>query len=337
MTRAPAVSVVLPVYNAEATLARAIASLQAQTDPDFELIAVDDGSTDGSAAILRGLAEADPRIRVLTRSHEGIVAALNAGLAAARAPYVARMDADDESHPSRLAAQRAMLDADPGLGVASCLVAHPAPEAAAGYAHHVAWLNRVVTAEDVERERFVEAPLAHPSAMFRRELVARHGGYRDGDFPEDYELWLRWLEAGVRMAKAQEVLLTWHDPPGRLSRTHPRYDVEAFYRLKAGYLARWLAAHNPHHPAITVWGSGKTSRRRAALLEAHGVRIRGYIDVDPARRVSGSLPITHYLDVTDPRRGFIVAYVSRRDAHEVIRGQLLAHGFVEGRDFIFAA
>ena len=69
--------------------------------------------------------------------------------------------------------------------------------------------------------------------MFRRELVARHGGYRAGDFPEDYELWLRWLDAGVRMAKVPRPLLTWHDSTGRLSRTDARYDPEAFFRLKA--------------------------------------------------------------------------------------------------------
>jgi glycosyltransferase involved in cell wall biosynthesis len=331
----PATTVLLPAYQAEATLARAIASVLAQTDPDFELVVVDDGSTDATAAI--AAATGDERVRLVARPHGGIVAALEAGLAVARGRFVARMDADDVMRPRRLAVQRAMLERDPGLGLASCLVAHPEPAAAhtEGYARYVAWINGLVTADAIALNRYVESPLAHPSVMFRRELLARHGGYRDGDFPEDYELWLRWLEAGVRMAKAPEVLLDWHDLPGRLSRTHPRYDVDAFYRVKAGYLARWLASRG--HQEVVVWGSGKTSRQRAAHLEAAGCRITAYIDVDPRRRVSRTVPIHHYQDVRSPDQGFIVSYVGKRDAREFVRAHLAARGFVEGVHFLVAA
>src|SRR2546425_6870649 len=102
--------------------------------------------------------------------------------------------------------------------------------------------------------------------MFRRELLNKHGGYREGDFPEDYELWLRWLDAGVTMAKVPRVLLTWNDAPERLSRTDRRYDVEAFYRCKAFYLARWLKRHVDASRPLLVWGAGRPTRKRAEHL-----------------------------------------------------------------------
>ncbi|MEY4006785.1 MAG: hypothetical protein RLZZ221_2881 [Verrucomicrobiota bacterium] len=270
----------MPVRDGARTVARAVDGVRAQTFHDWELIAVDDGSRDGTAEILKAFARTDPRIRVLVRPREGIVAALNAGIAAARGELVARMDADDEMHPERLAEQVALLDspASCDTGVVGCLVEHGGDaQAAAGYALHVAWLNSLVTPEEIALNRFVESPLAHPSVMFRRELVERHGGYRDGSFPEDYELWLRWLDAGVRMAKVPRVLLRWNDPPERASRTDPRYSPEAFFSTKAPW----------------VWGAGRPTRKRADLLAAEGIPIAGYIDIDPASRSPGTSTSTH--------------------------------------------
>ena len=154
---APAISVVLPVHNAAATVARAVASVQAQTFADWELLAVDDGSTDATRQTLLELAESDPRIRVLDIARAGIVAALNAGLAASTAPFIARMDADDEAYAGRLAAQHDYLLTHPDIGVASCLVDFGGDRAESeGYARHVDWLNSLITPEQISLNRFVE-------------------------------------------------------------------------------------------------------------------------------------------------------------------------------------
>src|SRR5690606_25812923 len=109
----PAVSVLMPCYNAAATLDETLASLAAQNHSDFEIVAVDDGSRDDTLAILHNWAAREPRLRVLAREHAGIIPALNAGLEACRGAYVARMDADDLSDPARLSKQSAYLDAHP--------------------------------------------------------------------------------------------------------------------------------------------------------------------------------------------------------------------------------
>jgi glycosyltransferase involved in cell wall biosynthesis len=335
------VSVLLPIFNGAATLERALDSIRRQTWTDWELLAVDDGSTDVTAAILDAMAAADRRIRVSRRQHEGLVAALNAGLEQARGELIARMDADDESYPERLAEQVAFLSsaAHRDIGVAGCLVEFGGDASvSAGYALHVAWLNTLVTPEAVALNRFIESPFAHPSVMFRRELVTRHGGYRAGDFPEDHELWLRWLDAGVKMAKVPRALLRWNDGPGRLSRTDARYDPEAFFRLKAEWIAPEVERIRRGREVL-VWGAGRPTRKRAAHLEHHGLRIAGYIDVDVKKigRPVGGLRVLSPEEIPGTTKVFVLGYVSSRGAREFIREALGARGFVEGRDFLMCA
>lgn len=336
----PRVSIVLPAFNAAGTLPRALDSLHQQTFPDWELLAIDDGSTDTTPDLLAAAARLEPRIRVLTRPHAGLVAALNAGLEQARGDLVARMDADDESHPERLDEQVRHLDENPDLGVSGCLVEFGGDRTdRAGYAAHVDWLNTLVTPDAIERARFIDAPFAHPSVLFRRALVAAHGGYRDGDFPEDHELWLRWLEAGVRMAKVGRTLLLWNDPPDRLSRTHPRYAPEAFYRLKAGYLANWLRTHLPPGQPILIWGAGRLTRRRVEPLLQAGVRVEAYLDIDPKKQGThrDGRRVLPPESLPPPGQAFVVGYVANRGARDHQRAHFAARGWIEGRDFLFAA
>ena len=333
----PRVSVVLPVFNAVATVVRAIESIRAQTWGDWELVVVDDGSTDGTREMVRTLAREEARMRVIEWEHAGVVAAANAGIAAARGDLIARMDADDESHPERLAEQVALLEREVAVGVAGCLVEFGGDRVArAGYALHVDWLNALVTPEELARARFMEQPVANPSVLWRRELAERHGVFRDGDFPEDYELWLRWLDAGVRIAKVPRVLLTWQDAPTRISRTDARYAPEAFFRTKAEWIARELA-RSGNGRAVWVWGAGRHTRKRAAYLETWGVRIAGYVDVDvkkTGRGIGGTgAPVIGVEALPAPGEIVVLSYVTTRGAREYNRARLVERGYAEGRDF----
>src|SRR6185503_10040271 len=338
--RAPEVSVLMPVFNGGDALLRAIESIQRQTLRTWELVVVDDGSADQTSATLRRIGAREARLRVLTIAHSGIVTALNTGLVAVRAPLVARMDADDEAHPDRLASQVRYLRERPEVGLASCLVEYGGDrQRQAGYALHVDWLNSLLTPHEIALNRFVESPFPHPSVMFRTTLARRHGGYRHGEFPEDYELWLRWMEVGVVAAKVPRVLMKWNDPPSRLSRVDPRYDSEAFYRCKAGFLARWLRQHVEPQRRILVWGAGRPTRRRADLLAGHGVQIAGYIDIDP-RKIGRELSGRRVLgleNIPEPAQCFVLVYVAKRQARLLARVHLTGRGFIEGQDFLMAA
>lgn len=336
----PHITVILPVRDGLGTLPRAIDSIRAQTFRDWELVVINDGSTDGSGQWLDSIASHDPRIRIHHCSHRGIAGALNEGLRVARGPCIARMDADDECHPKRFADQIARFESEPDLGVIGCGVAFGGdPRVAGGYARHVDWLNTLLAPEQIALARFIESPFAHPSVIFRRACVERHGAYRDGPFPEDYELWLRWLETGVRMAKIPQVRFRWNDPPKRLSRTDPRYGSDAFFRLKAGYLANWLHAHIPPETPLLVWGAGRVTRRRATMLEAEGCHIAGYVDIDPAKigRRLESRPVMGPLDIPPPGEAFVIGYVTNPGARDLQRTFLEERGYREGRDFLFAA
>lgn len=334
----PRVSVILPVRNAEGTLASAIESIVGQTFSDWELLIADDGSSDPSARIADGFARTDPRIRVLRLPATGIVAALNQAITIAQGGLIARMDADDTSRPNRLARQVTFLAENPAIGVASCLVEFGGDDRTGrGYATHVAWLNSVRSSSEIARARFIESPVAHPSVLFRRELLEAHGSYREGDFPEDYELWLRWMDAGICFGKVEEVLLDWNDPPGRLSRTDPRYSINAFYRIKCDHLARWLEQNLVSTRPLWLWGAGRITRKRFRALEQIRGAFAGFIDIHPGK-VGGEIhgrPIVAPDAI--PPEAFVLAGVGSRGAREATTRILDSQDRKEGKDYLCVA
>jgi glycosyltransferase involved in cell wall biosynthesis len=327
------VSVVIPVFNAEATILQTLESLRAQTFQSLEIVVVNDGSTDQTQELL----QRQSNIKLLNRPHRGIVSALNDGLAAAGGEYIARMDADDFCHPERIERQAALLDACPEIGLVGCRVKFGGDrKKQAGYAAYVDWINGLVKPAAIALNRFVEAPFAHPTVMFRRGLPERFGAYRDGSFPEDYELWLRWMTNGVKMSKVDQELITWNDPPNRLSRTDERYRIEAFYETKAQYLFQWLEKHNPHHPRLIVMGAGRVTRKRAAILKKYGLHITHYIDIKP-RQLNCGTPVIPPSAIPPPQNCFVLPLVGTRGVREQIRSLLRQRGFKEGKNYIFAA
>lgn len=337
----PGISVLLPCYNAAATLPEALKSLGSQTLADFEIVAVDDGSSDVTPDILREWARGDPRLRILRQAHGGIIAALNAGLGTCEAPLVARMDADDRAHPGRLERQVAFLEAHPEIDVVSCRVAgFPAGQVRQGFAIYIDWLNGLLTDEDIRREMFVESPLPHPSVVFRRQAVLEVGGYQEHGWAEDYDLWLRLYLAGAHFAKLPEVLLEWREHPERLTRLDSRYSLENFLRLKAFYLRRGPLADRE---AVFVWGAGMVGRRLGKHLARQGAPLKGFIDIDPRKvgRRRRGLPILAPEELPDwwgrYRRPALLAAVGARGARALIRARLEGFGLREGLDWWGAA
>lgn len=331
----PTVSVLLPVRDAARWLEDSLASLARQTLTDLEVVAVDDGSTDGSAELLDRWAGHDPRFRVLHRPGRGIVSALNLGLQHCRASLVARMDADDVSHPRRIELQAALLESRPEVGVVSCLVRHfPRHRVARGSRLYEAWLNSLTTHDRMARERFVESPIAHPSVMVRRELLHSTGGWRDLGWPEDYDFWLRLFEAGVIFAKVERPLFFWREHGARLTRTDDRYSVPSFLRCKAHHLVRAPLVGGRR---TVLWGAGQTGRRLSRFLLDQDVEIAAVVDIDPAK-IGGTLrgiPIVGpdalpaHLDPDT----VVLAAVASRGARDLIRRRLVGLGLDEGRGF----
>ncbi|NIR28216.1 MAG: glycosyltransferase [Gammaproteobacteria bacterium] len=335
----PSVSIVMPFRDAADTLDECLESIAAQSLSSWELVAVDDGSRDGAREALGRRALEDPRIRILPNPGRGLVAALNAGLRAARAELVARMDADDRMLPGRLAAQVEHLERHPQVTLVACRVeAFPRGRLREGMREYLRWQNACITPVDMREEIYVEAPMVHSSVMFRRSRVLALGGYREGDFPEDYDLWLRLARAGDSMSKQRRVLHEWRQRPHSLSRTDRRYRRAAFDRLRATYLATdpRLATSRP----LAIWGAGRRTRRRARALQEHGLSPVVWVDIDPRKignRVGG-IPVVDpgWLagSAPDALRPFVLSYVASHGARTEIGGYLRRTGYERGRDYL---
>jgi glycosyltransferase involved in cell wall biosynthesis len=337
----PTVSILMPCYNAQDTLEQALNSLAVQTLGDFEIVAINDGSTDATGRILRAWAAKDERMHILEHGHAGIVIALNAGLAACRAPYVARMDADDFAYPERLARQVAYLEANPDVDLVSCQVeGFPQDSVRQGFRLYMEWLNALLSDADIRREIFVESPLPHPSVTFRRERVEKLGGYQDHGWAEDYDLWLRLYLDGARFAKLPQILLGWREHPERLTRVDARYSLENFLRAKAYYLARGPLAGRD---AVIIWGAGMMGRRLSKQLARQSVPLVAFVDVDPKKisRTRRGLPILAPEGLPEwwgrYENPALLAAVGARGARPLIQAQLQACGLREGTDWWNAA
>jgi glycosyltransferase involved in cell wall biosynthesis len=203
LKREPKISVLLPVFNAERYLRRALESVLTQTFEKFEVVAVNDGSTDRSKAILDEYSRADTRLHQVSQDNQGIVSALNAGLELMRGEYVARMDADDVAMPHRLERQLAYMDRHPECVAVGSQVIYIDPDG-----------DEIGPKADLKEshEEINTAllaggwPIVHPSVMIRTSTIRQIGGYQDYRTWEDHDLFLRLAEVG-RLANLDEPLL----------------------------------------------------------------------------------------------------------------------------------
>lgn len=191
----------MPVYNGGQYLAGAVKSILAQTFSDFEFVIVDDGSNDGSSAVLAHLASQDSRIRLISQANTGLLGALNNGLRACRGEFIARMDADDIALPNRFWLQVNYLREHPDAVAVGSRVLMIDPDGVPIAEH---W--KLATHDDIDRDNMAgNCAMCHPSAMFRRSAIESIGGYRFA-YAEDHDLWLRLGEIG-RLANLGEILL----------------------------------------------------------------------------------------------------------------------------------
>lgn len=332
----PTVSVILPFYNAGKNFTQALQSLACQSFNNFECILVNNNSQDGSLDIARAFTQNDSRFILLEETRQGVSYASNTGSLNAKGEFIARMDADDYAFPNRLKNQVDYLKLHSDIGVVSGQVEFGGDKIkAAGLARYTEWTNSLTTPENIKQRRFIESPVINPSAMWRKAVETKLGGYVHGDFPEDYDMWLRWLQAGVKIAKIKDTVIRWNDSSTRLTRTDERYSTQAFYETKSKYLKECLKTMNPHHPEVYVWGASRLMRQRASILENHGIRIKAFIDITKKRQIDQ--PIIHYQDLPHHSEAFVLVYVPQVEIRKEIAVFLNQNGYIEGKHFLFVA
>jgi hypothetical protein len=321
------------VRDAEGTLEEALESVRAQTHADFTCHVLDDGSRDASASIAERFAARDARFVVHRGPPRGIAGALNAGIALSGAKILVRADADDVNEPRRFSALARVFEENPEIDVAASRISFFGGDLSDDLLAYESWINSPATHEEIVRELFVESPLPHPAVALRAEAVRRVGGYRDGPFPEDYDLWLRGWRAGWRFAKVGDVLVRVRDHPARLTRVDPRYRPAAFLACKVEHL---VAARRLQGEQIIVWGAGRDGVRVARAFKRRGVEIRFFVDIAPTkigRRLAGA-PILAPEALDEKPGTLVIAAVGVKGARAKIRSHLAARGYGEPDELV---
>lgn len=231
----PRLSVILPVYNGRDYLAQAIDSVLSQSFRDLELIIIDDGSTDGSAALIEKLE--DPRIRFYKQPNRGLAATLNRAISLVRGEYIARQDQDDISLPSRFAKQVDFLDTNGDVGMLGTYA-----EIWVGNARSDRHLKHPIDNAELKFALLFDNYFVHSSVMIRRDVLAEVGGYSEDPArqpPEDYELWSRVMKR-YRLANLPDVLLAYREVAGSMSRTGVNPFLHKQVRISSENIA-WAA------------------------------------------------------------------------------------------------
>ena len=334
--KTPRVSILIPCRDAQAYLPDTIASVEAQTYQDAEIIAVDDGSSDSTRALLHAWALRDARVKVLTQEPLGIVAALQRAVEAASGEILVRMDADDVAYSSRIQKQVELLDANPDIDVCGTLIRYfPRQEVQGGAQRYESWINSLVAHDEITRDIFVECPIAHPTMAVRRAAFERAGGYQDNGWPEDYDLVMRLWITGAKMAKVPEVLLRWRERPDRASRLDERYSEDSFRRCKVHYLKQTLLGKRD----VVVWGAGPVGKAFAQELQRQKVPVRAFVDLD-IRKIGQTINGAQVVEpgaIEAHRDALTVAAVGQLLARDEIRKALLGAELREGVDFVAVA
>lgn len=237
----PTVSVLVPVFNSERYIHVAIQSILIQTFVDFELLAIDDGSSDSSLAILRKLEQTDSRLRVFSRENRGVAPTRNELISVARGRYLAKMDSDDISRPQRFEKQVAYLDAHPecvAVGTGALFI-DPEGMPLREFIYET-------THDEIDKAHLSGTSgsrICHPSVMMRREAVFRVGNYREEyRFAEDMDLFLRLAEIG-KLANLSDILIEYRQHLKSIGYAHRIEESQfAMQAMRAAWTRRGIAA-----------------------------------------------------------------------------------------------
>ncbi|HJQ09254.1 MAG TPA: glycosyltransferase [Candidatus Saccharimonadales bacterium] len=244
----PLISVIMPVYNNDEYIKQAIDSILEQTYPHFELIALDDGSSDTSGAILDGYARTDNRVRVVHKKNEGLVKTLNRGIDMAKGEFIARMDGDDISFPRRFEQQIKILQNYPNVVLVAGGFEIIDEEGEFLYREVIPTGN-----DDIKRSMLLRNPVAHGSVMFRKSAYEKVGPYSDACGPtEDFELWSRLATVGD-FAGLEQTIFRW------------RVNLKGITRTKNDLVVGIMKRHMD-----ALWASNFPKVRSAKDLRTNG-------------------------------------------------------------------
>jgi len=336
------ISILIPVRNDALKISKCLSDIKNQTMKDYEVIIVDDGSTDSTYMLLEKASRNDCRIRIIRTEPRGIISALNIGLSECKCNFVARMDADDRMCKTRLEKQLKFMQMNPDLDLIGCKVKGftDLGSPSASIMQYQSWSNSLITHEQIESDLFAESPIVHPTFFFKKKLFLNMGGYAKNKWAEDYDAILRAYGKGSKFGKHPDILVNKYHDSSRLSRLEDIYKRPAMFSAKVHYLLEFGKLNNRR--GVVIVGSGPTGRQVAKSFENRGVLVLGFIDnrYGTKDRKVKNLPAWGFQNLPPPeflqqfRDTLIVLAVGDYRGQTDFLNLLLKLGFVENYDFV---
>ncbi len=261
------ISILLPIHNAAPWISETIRSIQAQSYTDWELISINDFSTDDSVEILHEIVKIDSRIHLIQNERKGIIPALQLGLQFASGDFLTRMDGDDIMPERRLEQMITHLNSLPPKSIVTGKVRYFSEvEVSDGYKKYEAWLNGRVDKSDFFEHIYRECVVASPNWLVRTTEMIESGIIDQLNYPEDYDMAFRWMKNGFSIHGIDEVTLLWREHPQRTSRNSEVYNQASFFGLKL----KWFCELNATD-SIAVLGAGTKGKLAARFLLDHNI------------------------------------------------------------------
>lgn len=334
MATQPMVSILMPFKNTGVFLEECIRSIQEQTYTNWELIAVNDHSTDDSALRLQDMAVSDPRITVLLNPGKGIIPALREAFEASSGNLLTRMDSDDIMPAAKLEHMVSDLRQFGKRHISLGLVRYFSDRGISdGYKKYEQWLNKLSKSGSNFTEIYKECSIPSPCWMVYREDLIEAGAFFPDRYPEDYDLTFRFYALGLRCIPSMNVLHYWRDYGARTSRNHEHYAMNYFLDLK---LDHFLNLDFQNSRPLLLWGAGYKGKSLARQLLHHGLEFRWVCD-NPnkiGKKIYG-VPMEHFSVIRNISQPQSIISVAKRGAQKQIRTTLMDLGQKPMKDFFF--
>lgn len=272
----PLVSIIMPVKNTKKYLNECVNAILNQSYSNWELLAVNDNSTDNSFGILSAFAENDNRIKVFNNDGNGIIPALQLGYTKSVGNFITRMDSDDVMTETKLELMTNDLLLNGKGNIALGLVQYFSEDGIGeGFSKYETWLNGLTEKGTNFTEIFKECVVPSPCWMVYREDFENCGGFNSTTYPEDYDLVFRFYEQGLKCLPSNNLLHLWRDYPARTSRTHEHYADSSFIEIKINY---FLKLNYDSTKNLVVWGAGKKGKFVAEFLLKNNIPFQWICD-----------------------------------------------------------
>jgi glycosyltransferase involved in cell wall biosynthesis len=277
------VSIIIPVYNEEEYLNECINSIQKQTFQNFECLFIDDGSTDKSCDIIKNYEKNDPRLKLITKEHSGLIPSINFGIKKAEGKIICRMDGDDIMSERRLELQvKKLIQCGNNSLITGKVKYFPNENISSGYKEYENWLNSLNNPHDFIENSFIECPVAAPSWMMYRKDIERLKYFDDNIYPEDYNFMLKALVNNIKFYSISEQVLFWRDYPSRTSKVYNNYCRENFWKVRALHIPDFVEKFTLYK-SIVIFGVGSSGKTLCKALQQNNFHPKLFVDTHPDR------------------------------------------------------